>query len=283
MQAATTHSNKFQIADASPPAGEWNGYTAASSTVTLGGTNPPFGGGPQISYTPESGLLSSGVTAPIQTGPTGNMIRFNIFANNCWTQDFCQIGGVGGSQRTEFDGAGTAQFGNNTAYWISYSDCIEPATPITSNWFITGQVHQTINGSGGASPPFLITGKIGSYRAIQFANTGTGGTFLNAYEWPVVRGKWENMVIEMIMDPTGSTGIIKLWKNGVLVVNYSGITGVTPVSGTENYYWKFGLYESQVPEYQSVRYANMTAGTSSLVAKITSPDAIPSGYGTTCQ
>ena len=284
LQAATTHSNKFSIADAAGgTAGEWNDFTAASGTTLVGGVNVPGGGGTQFTYAFETGLLSSGVTSPIQMGPVGNMIRFNMFANNCWVSDFCQIGGYGGSQRTELDGAGSAQFANGAEVWMSYSDCIEPGNPITSNWLITGQVHHTINSTAGGSPPFEITGKIGGYREIEYTNDGLGN-YVVGYQWPIVRGKWENMVIDMIMDPTGATGKYKIWKNGVQIVNYTGVTGTVPNGGgTQNYYWKFGLYESQVPEYQAIRYANTTYSTTSLLAKVTAPDAIPAGYGTTCQ
>jgi hypothetical protein len=166
---------------------------------------------------------------------------------------------------------------------VSFSYCVEAGAPTTSNWFIGGQFHQTLDPSGGASPPFLLTGKIGEYRQISFVTDGNqGGPVF--YEWPIIRGVWENFVLQVNFDPTGVTGKVNMWRNGTQVVAYTGPTGETPGgAGTQNYYWKFGLYRSQTPEYEAVRFANMTFKSTSLLSKVSSPDAIPSGYGSTCQ
>ena len=285
LEALTTYTNKATVTDPVPSSGEWNGYTSAVGySMVAGGTLPPFNG--QTQWGIETGLLSSGVTAPLQTGVSGNMIRFNLFANNCWSNDNCQIGSTGGSERSELDGStgagGTAQFAANTDIWISYSFCVEPGAPTTSNWFISGQVHQTINPSGGGSPPLLLTGKIGEFREISFVTDNNQGGLVS-YEWPIIRGAWENIVLQMNFDTTGVNGKVNMWRNGAQVVSYTGATGETPTSGTQNYYWKFGLYRSQSPEYSAIRFANMTYSTSSLLSKVSSPDAVPSGYGTTCQ
>lgn len=282
LQAATAKSNRVQITDPDPYLQEWNDYTAANGNISVGGTNPPGGGTGQQSWLIESGLGTSGVTAPLQAGPVGNYLRFNLFANNCWVSDFCQIGSYGGSQRSELDGSGFA-FNNGTEVWVSYSDCIEPGPDLTTNWFITGQFLPAIANAAGGGPAFDISGKIGNLRHIDYTTNG-GVSQITGYEWPLVRGKWENMVLDVIMDPTGATGKINVWKNGVQVVNYAGPTGTTPPSGTQSYRFKFGIYSSQAPEYQAARYANVTySATASLASKVTSPDPIATGYGTTCQ
>jgi hypothetical protein len=178
---------------------------------------------------------------------------------------------------------GNVQWAGATDAWVSYSVCIEPGAASTGNWFFNGQVHQTLNPASGASPPFAMNTKIGEYGQVIFVNNGDQN-YVTAYEWPQIRGKWTNVVIQMNFDPTGVQGKINIWFDGTQVVNYAGITGQTPSGGgTQNYYWKFGVYRGQSPEYQAVRYANMTYSSSSLAAKIASPDAIPAGYGTTCQ
>ncbi len=293
LQTVTAYSqNKAKITDQVPDAGHWNNFTpSVGYPLTIGGLSPAFTGGSlQHDYGIESGPNSSGVTSPVQVGPVDNMMRFNLFANNCWVTDVCDIGGTGGSERSEMDGAigagGNAQWTGTQEVWISYSMCTEPGAPITSNWFITGQIQRSYApASGNGSPPFLIGGKIGEFRQIGIVDDGDSAS-VTGYTWPIIRGAWENFVLDLIMDPTGATGKVDIWKNGVQIVNFSGKTGIAPAAGgLNNYYWKFGLYRSQAPEYEAVRYANMTFtndGTS-LASKIAAPDPIPANYGTTCQ
>lgn len=288
MAAATVKNNNVILTDQQPTAGEWNQYTGATTfPATVGGTLPAFSGGPtQNDYGIATGTLSSGINAPLQLGPVGNYIRFNMYANNCSVEDFCMTGSYGGSERAELDGStgamGTAQFASATDAWMSYSICIEPGAPLTSNWFFTGQVHQTINPSGGSSPPFAMNTIIGETGQVEFVNNGNQD-FQIGNTWRQLRGVWYNYVLQLNFDPSGAQGKIHVWQNGTQIVNYNGVTGQTPTSGTQQYYWKFGVYRGQSPEYQAVRYANMTYSSSSLASKISSPDAIASGYGTTCQ
>jgi hypothetical protein len=287
FQSSTQKTNNASITDQIPDSG-WSNFTqAAGFSAQVGGTLPAFSGGPtQNLYGFESGLNSSGVTGPIQFGSVGNMIRFNMYANNCGVDDDCTIGTFGGSERVELDGStgatGNAQFATATDAWMSYSVCIEPGAALTSNWFFNGQVHQTINPAGGGSPPFDMNTKIGDIGRVEYVSDANQAVTV-AYEWKQLRGVWYNYVLQLNFDPTGAQGKIHVWQNGIQVVNFNGVTGETPTSGTQQYYWKFGTYRGQSPEYEAVRYANMTYSTSSLAAKVASPDAIPSGYGTTCQ
>lgn len=287
LLATTQKTNNVSITDQIPTSG-WQNYSQATAfQAEVGGTLAPFtGGATQNMYGFESGLASSGITAPIQLGNVGNLIRFNQFANNCGVDDDCEIGTYGGSERVELDGStgamGTAQFATATDAWMSYSLCIEPGAASTGNWFFNGQVHQTINPAGGGSPPFAMNTQIGEIGTVEFVSNGNQAVTV-AYEWRQQRGVWVNYVLQLNFDPTGAQGKIHVWQNGVQVVNFNGITGETPTSGTQAYYWKFGIYRGQSPEYAAVRYANMTYSASSLAAKVASPDPIPTGYGTTCQ
>jgi hypothetical protein len=274
MQSITDQTNTVIITDPSPTSG-WNNYSSSTTfPATVGGTLPPFQGGPtQNDYGIETGLNSFGSSAPIQLGSTGNLIRFNMFANNCWAFDLCMIGAYGGSERTELDGSsgagGTANWTTGTDAWLSFSRCIEPGPPLTSNWFFTGQTPGV----------FSIGTNIGEFTNISVVTGGVANSETTLYEYRQLRGVWENFVLQLNYDPTGATGKVNAWINGVQVVNYAGPTSYTGGPA----YWKFGAYRGQSPEYEAVRYANMTYSSSSLASKISSPDAIPSGYGTTCQ
>lgn len=287
LQTATTASNPVVISDQIPASG-WNNYNqSVAFPLTVGGTLPPFSGGStQQDYGAESGLKQAGVTGPIQLGGLLNYIRIAMLANNCGVDDVCSIGTYGGSERAEFDGStgngGTAQFALATDMWASYSVCLEPGPLLTSNWFFNGQVHQGINPAGGGSPPFAMNTKIGEYSDVEAVTNGnqTNTVF---YQWRRPRGVWEHIVLQLNFDTTGAQGKIHAWKNGTQIVNYNGVTGEVPgVGGPQFYYWKFGAYRGQSPEAQFVRFANETWSLSSLAAKITAPDAIATGYGTTC-
>lgn len=288
IQSLTLAGNPAAITDTIPSSGAWNNYSQATGfSAVVGGTSIPFTGGPtQNSYGFESGLHQSGITGNIQFGQVGNMIRFNQFANNCGVDDDCQLGNYGGSERVELDGAvgatGDAQWAGSTDAWFSFSRCIEPGAPSTANWLFGFQVHHLFNPAGGASPPFALNTKIGEYNQVLYVSDGNQANTV-PFEWPTARGKWEKFVLQLNFDPTGAVGKIHIWLNGVQVVNFDGITGETPVSGTQGYYAKFGIYRGSAAEYAAIRYANFTYSSSSLAAKIASPDAIPAGYGTTCQ
>lgn len=290
LQGLTLASNNVIVTDTSP-ASTWEAnYTTANTgfSIQVGGTLPPFSGmePPQNSYGAATGPGIYGVTAPLQLGGVGNYARFNMYANNCSLDDDCMTGSYGGSERTELDGStgamGDVQFASATDAWFSYSMCIEPGAPLTSNWFFTGQVHQTINPVGGGSPPFAMNTIIGETGQAEFVTDANQGTITRG-NWRQLRGVWYNYVLQLNFDPTGAQGKINIWQNGTQIVAYTGVTGETPPTGTQQYYWKFGIYRGQSPEYEAVRYANMTYSASTLSAKIASPDAIPSGYGTICQ
>ena len=287
MTEATNFSNPAIVTDVFPPSGQWSNYSQATPfTATVGGVLPIFSGGStQNVFGFESGPYQYGATGQIQAGQNGNMLRFNMYANNCGPDDDCQLGNYGGSERVELDGStgagGNAQVATATDIWTSYAVCLEPGAPLTSNWFFNGQVHQTVNPAGGGSPPFFFNTKIGEYGEFAGVTDGNQG-YTTFYEYKRPRGIWEQIVMQLNFDPTGVVGKYNVWLNGTQVVAYSGVTGQVPVSGTQNYYWKFGVYRGSAPEYEAVRYANETFSTSSLMSKVATPDPIPTGYGNTC-
>ena len=151
--------------------------------------------------------------------------------------------------------------------WGANSFYVEKGDPITTNWLALGQMHV----QSGGIPALAFSLQNGEFLAVDFHSDSTAGQ-LGRY--PIARGVWYHRVFQIRFDQTGK-GIIKVWINGQQIVDYSGDTGL---SATQFYYWKFGIYRSQAPEYVAVRFANMTIGTVDLSSKITSPNSIPTGY-----
>jgi hypothetical protein len=224
---------------------------------------------------------------PMQMGPTGVLQRFNMFAANCSVVDSCR--NFGGTERTEV--AYNGRFPAQTDLWTSYSVCVEPGptnvwgVPLaeTGGFMILGQWHQD---TGGNNPAFALNllggppgGEFFQVEAVQHGGT-TFAPVANAY-MASGHGKWQNIVIQVNFDTTAVSSKVNVWINGTQIAKYTRETGVTNNSNT--YYWKFGIYRAQSNLFAAVRYANMLMGTRSLASKISAPDIIPGGYGTTCQ
>jgi hypothetical protein len=224
-------------------------------------------------YEVQSGRRSDDTanTAASQTGPNGSYIRFKMFANNPWPRD--DIRPSGGSERTEFAGhrAGSrARFDRNIvdSIWGSDSFYIEKGDPVTTNWCAIGQMHVR----SGAGPAVIFSLQNGEFLAVDVQRERGGSRRVGRY--PIARGTWYHRVFNIRFDQSGK-GFVRVWINGTQIADYVGNTGN---SRTPFYYWKFGIYRSQAPEYIAVRYANMTIGRADLSAKIANPDPIPHGY-----
>ena len=171
-------------------------------------------------------------------------------------------GGIGGQPPGKVYAAGQT-------LWLSYAALIVPGAPILSHdFFSIGQTH-TDSGPGQAIT--LALGVSGAER-FQYANDPAAADY-GSFTW--LRGCW-NFFVWRVLIETGATGQWQLWRNGVQAFNQSNI--ITATGPTLNYEWKYGIYRAPSSETQTVFFANVTQSTSSLIAKVTSPDPIPSGF-----
>jgi polysaccharide lyase-like protein len=226
-------------------------------------------------YVLQSGTLKDHTTNShaSQVGPSGNYVKFNMFANNPWSRDDARTSG--GAERTElagYEARSRARFEGHAveSIWGADSFYIEKGDPLTTNWFAIGQMHV----QAGGVPALAFSLQNGEFLAVDLRADGNAGGRIGRY--PIARGVWYHRVFHLKFDQAGK-GFVKVWINGAQIVDYSGNTGV---STTQYYYWKFGIYRSQAPEYVAVRYANMTIGTADLSARIAKPVPIPTGYCT---
>jgi hypothetical protein len=148
------------------------------------------------------------------------------------------------SYRTEMtlpggmDGEQKMTFGRD--YWIGFS------TMLPRNWThlrtggeMLAQIHgSSSSGNGDGGVPFEIRPKNGDWRIITRGQNETNKTYtLNSVYEDV--GRWVDWVI-YYRPSYNSNGIIKVWKDGALVVNQTGRR--TAFKSNIGPYWKMGLY-----------------------------------------
>jgi hypothetical protein len=163
---------------------------------------------------------------------------------------------------------------NNTDIWMSYSMMIEEGPENIMDWMALGQWHPTADANdidASASIANFLYGEdlriITRYDTAATTTVNPAGT--QRYTYQPTRGSWDNFVFRTKFHHT--SGELDIWKNGVQIVNLTGIgMGYNDTLGP---YYKFGIYgdATKVGSVIAVRFANMEWGTSSLSARVTTP------------
>lgn len=184
------------------------------------------------------------------------------------------------TERTEINGGYTAGpgavgtlYGVGSTLWVSYSFLWEPGLPnLAHDFMVVMQSHANVGpglsllaamGNQGLPDTFAWTNDVNS----QGATYGSALT--------IRRACWYN-VVQQIVYATGATGTWNVWVNGSQVVNKSSNI-INSETGGGNYF-KLGIYRAVSSELQAIFYANIIQSTTTLNAKIASPDAIPGGF-----
>jgi hypothetical protein len=203
--------------------------------------------------------------------------RFEVRSGESWASD-----PAGTRNRSELKGATNWRFGDDI--WFSYLMRVRAGAAIASSFNILGQFHSLADdGSDPAygtdedlSPPFAInlmptTEVVRIIRRYSTVDPSTVAsvTQVNEYDTAqIVRDYWYP-VVGNIQFATGGTGKLKIWWDGSLVVNQTGINiGFHDKTGP---YWKFGIYRAESTETLVVDYANFEMGLTDLSARVGAP------------
>jgi hypothetical protein len=160
-------------------------------------------------------------------------MRSYLNRKNSKTSDRTEVKFPGGS-----NGPQKMKFGRD--YWIGFS------TMLPRNWShlktggeMLAQIHGTLNKATGVSGvPFEIRPKNGDWRIITRGQNMTNKVYtLNSVYEDV--GRWVDWVIHY-RPSYNSNGIIRVWKDGALVVNQTDRR--TAYKSDIGPYWKMGLY-----------------------------------------
>lgn len=286
----------------------WGITSGAAATSAL--TNPlsdgfnwnqlqlgSFGGSPKQTYTVNGSVYNAESSWNTWTqwqcsncistgGRLGDLWRFQQTFSDVWD----------GTNRSELDGSGSAQFNTGTTFWIAYAVYIEPGTPYTSQWNINGQMHNN------SSPAlvcciFTVNSNSNSVTDTWFVSTfnaSTGATTSTTSGVALTRGRWYHFVFQVTPSNTGTSDTFNVWLDTVTpgtMVQIATNSGASLFGGNANNasnYWKHGIYRQTgvpLPTF-GVRYGNMQIcssgadctskyGVSDLSAQTTTPLADP--------
>jgi hypothetical protein len=182
-------------------------------------------------------------------------------------------------ERREINGgysAGPGPIGINyadgTTIWVSYAVARVPGIPILAHDFLS--IFQTHSNNSPGLGPTLTLGTSGQERFL-FTNEPAATTYGNPFIWKMAF--WD-FFVHKITFSNASAGEWTLNVNGVQWFSQTGIKTVG--AGDTSSEVKIGVYSFPSAELRALFVANFRQSTSSLASKITTPDPIPSGYGT---
>jgi len=182
------------------------------------------------------------------------------------------------TERSELAGRDTWAFGADV--WVSYAVKVSGVLPAT--WLIIGQMHDTIDSGEQArsEPPFSVRLDGGKLKIITCSDptdpsTGTETAvtrYADSVAFPL--STWTRFVFQLQFNKT-TDGTIRGWRDGVEFIPSASIPmGFNDAVGP---YWKYGNYRSGPTNGVGVvEYANVEVGTASLLARVSSPLALPS-------
>ncbi|WP_198026662.1 heparin lyase I family protein, partial [Bradyrhizobium sp. ARR65] len=199
------------------------------------------------------------------TEPDSNTLRFEVQSGDAWPND---VRNGNTSERSEIDMIPT--YSPNTQINVSYGFTLEPGAANTASWMVLGQIHNTILGG---SPPVAVA-MYGEHMVV--IARGPSGAENDVYTDPnpIQRGHQYQMNMQVDFGSNGN-GTLKVWRDGVEIVNYSGPLG----SGTSNesYYWKEGVYRAPATETVAADYSNLQITTGPAAAPISGTTTSSSG------
>lgn len=159
------------------------------------------------------------------------------------------------------------------AVWFSYAIRVRGGAPVT-NWNVLSQFHNSPDsGDISTSPPLSINMVPGE--KIRFIRrfdaqpfTTTKRDDITMAESMVARDRWYRIAGRVVFG-WNNNGSVDIWWNGARIIGLSNTNiGYNDMRGP---YFKFGIYRAKVPETLIVDFANMEIGTTSLLARVTSP------------
>ena len=197
------------------------------------------------------------------------LYRFEIRAGERWSGDAI-------SERSELGALDTWPMEQDI--WLSYSVMVEPGPPVSSNFLVIGQFHNTPDaGEYSPSPPFEVNISSAT-QALEIRTRGSAENPLTSNPVATIhyidpdfsRGKWYDFVVRFRSSYAGN-GQLQVWRDGLQIINASGlVNGYNDAVGP---YLKFGAYRGPTAngETFAVQYANVEVGLSSLLSRVSRP------------
>lgn len=166
--------------------------------------------------------------------------------------------------------------------WLAFRFMVE--TPITAEFAIVGQwhdypepedVHMSPPLSFVCYPSRVVNGQTIIPYAMatmfdpQFASPIANPNYKTRWSGSLVMGRYTNVVLNFRASISG-TGFLRLWIDGELVADLSGISfGFNNRTGFA--YWQYGIYRKKDVNPMIAHYANMEVSRDSLFARVDRP------------
>jgi hypothetical protein len=127
-----------------------------------------------------------------------------------------------------------------TEWWYGWSTMIDPAWKDQNNtWYIVQQFHQ-----GGKGSPPIYQRYAGGKLSIRCLAVICGDRNKVLWQANVGKDQWQDFVYQ-IRWSSKSDGVIRIWRNGTLIVDYKGKTAY---DGRSAPYFKFGIYRGGIDQ-----------------------------------
>lgn len=189
-----------------------------------------------------------------------NGYRFEVRPGDHWAKD---VGHPGSKERAELSDLARVPYHKDM--WLAFTLEVEPGPPSTSAWVNLGQLHATADpGEATASPPWVQ--RLLPNDRFQVEVRQTQQDPIRESPAPIVifedpkleRGRPYRFVYQFRVSQ-GQDGMVRLWRDGVLVADYRGPLGYPDKRGP---YFKFGVYRAPAPggERMAARYSDVTLG-----------------------
>jgi hypothetical protein len=186
--------------------------------------------------------------------------RFEIRPGDQWAKDVRPGHPV---ERTELSDLARMPYGRDI--WLAFTLEVEPGRPSTAAWVNLGQLHGTADpGEPSVSPPWvqrLLRDDrfVVEVRQTQQDRMKVSPPPIVIFEDPrLERGRPYRFVYQFRISP-GQDGLVRLWRDGLLVADYHGPVGYPDRLGP---YFKFGLYRAPAPggEPMVAHYSDVSLG-----------------------
>ena len=173
--------------------------------------------------------------------PNEHSLRFEVRPGDQWPSD------PPTKERSEI--SGFELFDRDQIVTVSYDMKIKDGAKNKADWMALGQFHSDDPTS---SPPVAVE-MIGERMAFNLRYSGkTSSKYLYKDSEPIKRGEYYSIKIEANFE-NNSSGFLKIWRDGDLLVNYKG-----PVGYGDDVYWKMGIYRDEFDERFAVKYTNIS-------------------------
>ena len=183
--------------------------------------------------------------------------RYELRKGDQWSTDI-----AAGAERSESFDSNKLQTGKT--YQLAFKFMIEPGETNKASWLLLTQLAPVLDpGEAAHSPPFAIELIGDRFRVVtrdSSAKLSTASDIRYVRQFddskPLVRNRWYDVKVQIVLGPFGN-GRLKLWRDDILLVDFTGALGFNDVVGP---YLKQGVYRSATDQTFTAQFKDLQLG-----------------------